>query len=101
LDEDGRPHHWGNDNEEFHTPPEDVTFTTIAVGEAHTCGLDVDGKAHCWGREYCNQFDCGQLTAPTDVTFIAITAGFLEACAIRADNRTLMCWDIIEYILDI
>ncbi|NLN63312.1 MAG: hypothetical protein GX146_10600, partial [Myxococcales bacterium] len=29
--------------------PQPPRFTAIAAGKEHTCGLDEDGKAHCWG----------------------------------------------------
>jgi alpha-tubulin suppressor-like RCC1 family protein len=30
--------------------PDSIDFVRLAAGQAHTCGLDSDGAAFCWGR---------------------------------------------------
>ena len=37
----------------------DVSFTQVAVGVAHSCGLDNTGGIHCWGAD-----DEGQSSPP-------------------------------------
>lgn len=43
---------------DFYSEPVRVTdtlkFTTIAVGDEHTCALTVDGETYCWGS---NRYD--------------------------------------------
>ena len=33
------------------TPPDFVPLVQVAVGKYHTCGLQADGKAVCWGDD--------------------------------------------------
>jgi len=40
-----------------------LTFTTLALGDAHTCGLVADGHVYCWGRN-----DDGELGNGTTTT---------------------------------
>ena len=40
-----------------------LTFTTLALGDAHTCGLVADGHVYCWGRN-----DDGELGDGTTTT---------------------------------
>ncbi|NBX47349.1 MAG: hypothetical protein EBT22_09215 [Chloroflexi bacterium] len=64
-----------------------LTFTTIAAGNAHTCGLTSTGIAYCWGRGNVGQLGDGTTTdhnVPTAVsgghTFSTITAGYAHTC---------------------
>lgn len=88
----------------------DLLFTTLEVGGLHTCGLDTDGFAHCWGS---NSF--GQLGAISDfvcfagstdgglpcspeplpvaggLTFTALSVGAIHACGLTASGQ-VYCW---------
>ncbi|NLN62677.1 MAG: hypothetical protein GX146_07335, partial [Myxococcales bacterium] len=77
---------WG-DNENGQATPPDVVFTAIAAGYYHTCGLDEDGAAHCWGNYYHGLSD-----PPDDVLFTDIAAGHYHSCGIRAGDRIVVCW---------
>lgn len=86
LEPDGTASCWGNDDEGQSSPPEDDTFTTLAVGESHSCGLRADGTVACWGNN-----DNGQATPPAGETFTGITVGGSHSCGLRADG-TVRCW---------
>ena len=86
LEPDGTATCWGQDDQGQSSPPEDDTFTTLAVGENHSCGLRADGTAVCWGNN-----DNGQATPPAGETFVSITVGGSHSCGLRADG-TAVCW---------
>ena len=66
--------------------PEGASFTQLAVGRDHVCGLKADGAAICWGRN-----DEGQLDVPDDTRFRQLTAGLGFTCGLRLDGA-LACW---------
>lgn len=73
-------------------------WTTIAVGNAHSCALDTGGAAWCWGRNREGQLGTGTFTStlvPTAVStslrFTSITAGVHHTCAIATTNDAY-CW---------
>ena len=75
----------------------DLTFQRIAAGGRHTCAIDVDGKAHCWGRGDEGQRGDGSilgaaLPAPVagNHTFVAIAASSSGTCAVESGQ--LCCW---------
>lgn len=86
LEPDGTASCWGNNDEGQSSPPEDDSFTTLAVGDSHSCGLRADGMAVCWGNN-----DQGQTTVPPGETFTGITVGGSHSCGLRADG-TVRCW---------
>lgn len=73
-------------------------FASLSVGSYHTCALDAQGAAWCWGEN-----GLGQLGAPsprqaaepipvaTTDRFVAIAAGDAHTCALRADG-VAVCW---------
>lgn len=70
----------------------------ITVGANHSCGLDANGAAFCWGLGKSGQLGNGQsLSSLTPVpvsgghTYTAIAAGGTHTCAIGADN-VIYCW---------
>lgn len=74
------------------------TFTKIAAGRFHTCGLLANGEAWCWGLNSAGQVGSGTadfVAAPTKVsgtmTFKDITAGDIHTCAIGTDDG-VYCW---------
>ncbi len=42
-----------------------VSLTQISMGDFHSCGLDREGRAYCWGTPN-NSFRLGQTEVPTD-----------------------------------
>lgn len=82
----------------------DLTVTVPSIdrtpvpGFRHTCALDAQGRAYCWGRN-----DAGQVGVPvsapvaaptpvqTSLRFVALAAGRRSTCGIAMDGR-LYCW---------
>ena len=80
---------------------EDVAFTRVVTGGFHTCAIDADGTAWCWGQDLHGQLGDGgtdgdhgtpgRVAMPMGVTFTALSAGFAHACALDADGAA-WCW---------
>ena len=71
-------------------PPPENTTRAIAAGGKHTCMLQDDGAAVCWGAN--GDADKGQADPPAGATFTAITAGYEHTCGIVADTGAAVCW---------
>jgi alpha-tubulin suppressor-like RCC1 family protein len=75
------------------------TWKSISAGESHTCAIDTDNKAFCWGADNFGQLGNGTITGdqtgPSAVdstkTWKSISAGFYHTCAIDSDNEAF-CW---------
>ena len=65
----------------------DVTFTSLAAGDEHTCGILDNGLVKCWGAD-----GYGQSTPPKNMKFTSLTAGDYFTCGIRAGDRIEVCW---------
>jgi cysteine-rich repeat protein len=57
----------------------------IAAAPFHTCALDAQGQAVCWGEDVDGQ------SSPPAGTFTAITAGGYHTCALGAQGQAV-CW---------
>jgi alpha-tubulin suppressor-like RCC1 family protein len=80
-------------------------FTTIAAGGDHTCALDREGRAYCWGGNWWGQLGIGRRssgTAPWEwapvavagtLGFRALEAGYYFTCGIATDDATY-CWGL-------
>jgi alpha-tubulin suppressor-like RCC1 family protein len=81
-----------------------ITFQQVAAGGAfigHTCGLDTNGQAYCWGDNQSGQlgigtadFDPHSVPVPVSggLTFAAVTAGLdLHSCGFTALG-VAYCW---------
>ena len=110
---DGTAHCWGNDGNgrlgdgsvlASKASPSPVqpalTFTQVVGGSSHTCGLEPDGTAHCWGYDWNGQLGNGTtLTADqpspspvqTTVKFSRLGAGNFHTCGLALD-ATAHCW---------
>lgn len=118
LTDEGRAYCWGNnregglgvglDDEGLPTPTPvatEVRFTALALGTSHTCGLDRDGKAWCWGltalgavgaqgQESCDPWGpCTRVPLPVEGghTFTRLTAGGEHTCAVDESGASF-CW---------
>ncbi len=76
----------------------DDRITAIAAGSEHTCALDDQGRARCWGGGLFGQLGTGELPAsgvPTEVAgghrFDALAAGGFGTCALD-DQDAVWCW---------
>ena len=67
-------------------PPADASFTQVAAGKWHACGLQADGTPLCWGSNIS-----GSLNIPDGLTLSRISAGLNFTCGLRQD-RTIACW---------
>ena len=69
------------------------TFTQVAVGYAHVCGLETTGHVFCWGQSAAAG-SSDYLSAPTEVSgnhvFSSIAAGVYHTCGISSGQ--MYCW---------
>lgn len=78
-----------------------ASWSRVAVGDRHACGLDFNGRLHCWGRNDQGQMGIGAasmraLDRPTAAqtgipVWTGVAAGYSSGCAVAAD-QTLHCW---------
>jgi len=84
-------------------------FTSIAAGVSHTCALDAEGRAWCWGSspvgavgaavaDSCGPLPCSRIPVAVEggVRFTTIAAGASWTCAIAVDGD-LYCWGGNKY----
>lgn len=79
----------------------DIAFAAIAVGNTHTCGLDVTGKAWCWGNDGNAELGDGppiqNRNVPVRVaggmTFLEIGIGSRHTCALD-EAGAAYCWGL-------
>ena len=74
------------------------TLTQISAGESHTCALDADGMAYCWGYGYSGRLGDGtneNRSSPVAVlggiAFTKISAGGSHSCALDVTGKAY-CW---------
>ncbi len=75
-----------------------VTWTSLAAGETHTCGLTTTNRAYCWGDNEYGQLGDGTLTArfrpvavSGNLTFATLAAGHERTCGATSGGATY-CW---------
>ncbi len=74
-------------------------FTQISVGHTHTCALDGDGAAWCWGENYDGEVgaDTSMLEVDepfqvqTALRFVQVQAGRWHSCGLTAAGE-VYCW---------
>lgn len=89
-------------------------WATVSVGGDHTCGLQVNGAAFCWGSNRSFQlgvaqvdtscgtassaYECALSPQPVQpgVKFLSISAGARHTCAIT-ESREAYCWGANDY----
>lgn len=82
----------------FH-PPEEIRWAAVAAGDAHTCALDEEGLAWCWGSNSDGQLGVvrrhERQLSPVAVNgrlrFRSISVGARHSCALDMDGRG-WCW---------
>jgi alpha-tubulin suppressor-like RCC1 family protein len=77
-------------------------FTGLAIGRGHTCGLDLEQRAHCWGFGLAGEGGGGDLMnryyphpVVSDQTFTALALGSSFTAALDPDGR-LWLWGMLE-----
>ncbi len=77
-----------------------ISFSVVAAGASHTCGLDAAGAAYCWGQNAVGQIGVGNASdalfaTPQRVvgglTFDRLTVGGSHNCA-RTIAGAWYCW---------
>jgi alpha-tubulin suppressor-like RCC1 family protein len=75
-----------------------VRALDVALGDAHSCALLVDGSVWCWGANTTGQLGDGTTVSraqPAPVVAlddaVAVAAGGAFSCALRADG-SVTCW---------
>ena len=82
-------------------------IASIVGGKRHTCTVDVDGRAWCWGDNERGQLGDGTTLTRSNATpvcasgagpgctqlsgVVALAAGQRHTCALR-DDSSMMCW---------
>jgi alpha-tubulin suppressor-like RCC1 family protein len=78
-----------------------VLWTAVVAGRSHSCGIDTDGVAWCWGSNDAAQLGAGPTTPLSvglpplrvvgGIAFKQLTAGWYHTCGLAADGRAY-CW---------
>ncbi len=73
-------------------------FRQLAAGFHRVCGLDLEGRAWCWGSNFHGALgDTGRVSSPSPVPvrgtrrYVRIASGDSHACALDEDGRA-WCW---------
>jgi hypothetical protein len=84
-------------------PAGDLSWSTLASGWFHTCGLTRDRRLACWGSNSRSASaepaatEAVVLPTPVDdsVTWSGVTAGGFHSCGVKSDG-SLWCWGMNE-----
>ena len=74
-----------------------LTFTSLAVGDSHTCGITSSGFTYCWGRGDAgplgngSRFDQSAPALALGPVFVALSAGAFHTCGLTSDGSAY-CW---------
>ncbi|MBC8088119.1 MAG: hypothetical protein H7Z40_12695 [Phycisphaerae bacterium] len=76
-----------------------LTFSQLALGAGHTCGLDGNSRAHCWGENGAGQLGDSSSAnghpvpgrVKRDLTFGQLVAGLAHTCGLTPAGQA-WCW---------
>ena len=75
-----------------------LRLIAVTAGDLHSCGLQTDGSAWCWGGDQADQLgDSTQTNSSSPVAtkgglkFAALSSGYAHNCALTAAN-VAYCW---------
>ncbi|HEX2859253.1 MAG TPA: hypothetical protein VHP58_03540 [Alphaproteobacteria bacterium] len=78
-----------------------ISFTQVVGGSgSHTCAVDIDGKAYCWGSGATGRLGYGgtgqqnypvRVVSTTAISFTGVTAGSTSSCGVDINGKAY-CW---------
>lgn len=84
-------------------PATPLVASSVVTGNLHTCALDTEGRAWCWGENENGQLGDGTTTPRTtptpvagDLRFISLAAALVHTCGVTTDS-TAYCWGNAQY----
>src|SRR6185312_2484732 len=79
-------------------PAPALSFRQVSGGAEHSCGVTIDDRVYCWGRNNVGQLGDGTTTprlrpalVASGLRFLGVSAGAYHTCAVATDNRAY-CW---------
>jgi len=77
---------------------DDVTFTKVSAGYTHTCAIDDEGAAWCWGSNGYGELGDGTkddarrpVRVKSENAFVEVAAGRSHTCALETSG-SVWCW---------
>ena len=74
-------------------------WRSVASGQKHSCALDENSRAYCWGANSRGQLGIGSSTSAAlampvvgDRSFDKLSVGWEHTCGIETTTRRLYCW---------
>ena len=82
----------GSKNSDGQTNVPTGVYTKIYTGYYHSCALDTQGYAMCWGSDYVGEVS----NTPSNSTFVELLLGAYHTCGETTDGD-FECWGDNNY----